>query len=382
MIAYKFKIKRPAKAIVNKFEQHLDLCRELYNCALQERIGAYQINQISLNYYSQSNQLSDIKKCRTEFQNIHSQILQDVLKRLDKTFKAFFGRVRRQEKAGFPRFKGKNFFNSFTFPQSGFFLQGDKLKLSKIGSFRIRLSQKVIGKVKTCTVKKEVSGWFVIFTLETQKEFLPKTGLAVGIDAGIENFMTLSNGEQIENCRYLEVSQKKIRVIQRSVARKRKGSASRRKAVIKLRKIHAKIKNQRNDFAHKISTRIVKEFDIIAIEKLNILGMSKGILAKQIHDVAWNNFFQKLKYKAENAGRSVVEVNPNGTSQTCICGARVEKTLAQRQHICLQCGYSNHRDIVSAKVILKLGLGLSLETLTYGNSHNVVSESLSIITSI
>jgi putative transposase len=144
-----------------------------------------------------------------------------------------------------------------------------------------------------------------------------------------------------------------LRVAQRNVSRKKKGSHSRRKAVVQLRKIHEKIKNQRNDVAHKLSTKLVKEYDLIAIEKLNILGMSKGILSKQIHDVAWNSFFQKLKYKAENAGKSVIEVNPNGTSQTCICGERVEKTLAQRHHTCLKCGYSNHRDIVSSQVILQ-----------------------------
>ena len=282
MKAFKFKIKRPSKTVVQKLDNTLDLTRELYNSALQERIGAYKERQISLNYYSQANQLAEIKEVCPELNNVHSQILQDVLKRLDKTFKAFFGRVKRGEKAGFPRFKGKNFFNSFCFPQSGFFLDGDKLTLSKIGKVKIHLSQTMLGKVKTCTVKKEVSGWFVVFTVETEKEVLPKTGLQVGIDAGIESFMTLSNGEQIENFKYFESAEKKLRRKQRSVAGKKKGSKSRKDAVINLRKTHEKIKNQRNDFAHKVSTKLVKEFDVIAIENLNILGMSKGILAKQI----------------------------------------------------------------------------------------------------
>ncbi len=357
MKAFKFKIKRPSQAVVAKFENTLDLTRELYNCALQERIGAYKECQISLNYYSQANQLAEIKESRTEFNNVHSQILQDTLKRLDKTFKSFFGRVKRGEKAGFPRYKGKNFFHSFTFPQSGFRIDGDKLTLSKIGKFKIHLSQTMIGKVKTCTIKREVSGWFVIFTVETEKVLLEKTGLQVGIDAGIESFMTLSNGEQIPNFKYFESSQKELRVKQRSVARKKKGSKSRKDAVIQLRKVHEKIKNQRNDFAHQVSTKLVKNFDVIAIEDLNIKRMSRGILSKQIHDVAWNNFFQKIEYKAECAGKKLIKVNPNGTSQTCICGARVEKTLAQRWHHCLECGYSNHRDIVSAKVILERAVG-------------------------
>lgn len=306
MKAFKFKIKRPSQAIVHKLINTLDLTRELYNCALQERIGAYKEQNISLNYYLQANQLAEIKESRIEFENVHSQILQDVLKRLDKTFKAFFGRVKRGEKAGFPRFKGKNWFNSFTFPQSGFRLDGDKLKLSKIGKVKIHLSQTVLGKVKTCTIKREVSDWFVIFTVENIREILPKTNEFVGIDAGIESFMTLSNGEQIPNFKYFESSHKELRRKQRSVARKKKGSQSRKDAVTNLRKTHEKIKNQRNDFAHKLSTRLVKEFDLIAIEDLNILGMSRGILSKQIHDVAWNSFFQKLEYKAENALRQEV----------------------------------------------------------------------------
>lgn len=382
MKAYKFKIRRPSKAIITKFEQTLDLCRELYNAALQERRDAYKLNRISLSYIDQANQLKEIKQVREDLKSVYSQVLQDVLKRLDKTFKAFFGRVKRGEKTGFPRFKGQSRFSSFCFPQSGFRLDGDKLTLSKIGKMRIRLSRKMQGEVKTCTIKREISGWFVIFTVETEKEVLPRTGKSVGIDAGIENFMTFSNGEQIENHKYFEKSQNKLRVAQRAVARKKKGSEQRKKAVKKLQKIHQKIKNQRNDFAHKLSTRIVREFDFIAIEKLNINGMSKSFLAKQIHDVAWSNFFEKLRYKAEDAGRKLQEVNPNGTSQTCICGETVKKKLSVRQHNCVQCGYSEHRDIVSAKVILKLGLGHSLKDETYAVGQSVSLESSSITASV
>ena len=360
MKAYKFKIRRPGKAIVAKFEEHRDLCRELYNSGLRERIDAYKINQVSITYQDQQNQLPEIKKIREDLNLIYSQVLQDTLKRLDKTFKSFFSRVKKGERrVGFPRFKSKNRYDSFTFPQANgsFRLEGNNLYLSKIGKVKVHLSQNILGKVKTCTIKNEVTGWFVILTVETERVLLEKTGLQVGIDAGIENFITLSNGEQIENFKYFESSQKELKRKQRSVARKKKGSKSRKDAIIGLRQVHQKIKNQRNDFAHKVSRRLVKDFDLIAIEDLNIKGLAKGMLAKQIHDVAWNSFFQKLEYKAENAGRKLVKVNPNGTSQTCICGAKVNKTLAQRWHQCLECGYSNHRDIVSAKVILNRAVG-------------------------
>ena len=382
MKAYKFKLKT-SQTVRDKLELTLNLCRELYNSALRERIDAYRINHVSVSYQDQQNQLPEIKLIRDDLKAVYSQVLQDALKRLDKTFAAFFGRVNRGEKAGFPRFKSQNRYDSFTFPSAsgGYRLDGNDLFLSKIGKVKIRLSRAMVGKVKTLTIKREVSGWFAIFTVETEKEILPKTGKSIGIDAGIESFMTLSDGTQIENFKYFEASQKQLRVAGRKVSRRKKSSNQRRKAVLRLRKIHAQIKNQRNDFAHKVSTNLVKEYDLIAIENLNILGMSKGILAKEIHDVAWNSFYQKLKYKAENAGKSVVEVNPNGTSQTCICGARVEKTLAQRQHICLKCGHSEHRDIVSAKVILSRA-GQTRKDVTYAVGQSVSLESPSIITSI
>lgn len=384
MKAYKFKIRRPSKMIVQRFEQTISVCRELYNSGLRERIDAYKINRISISYQDQQNQLPEIKLIRDDLKDVYSQVLQDALKRLDKTFKAFFSRIKKGEKKiGFPRFKGANRYDSFTFPQAtgGFRLDGNSLYLSKIGKVKIRLSQTMQGKVKTLTIKREVSGWFAIFTVETKKEILPKTGKSIGIDAGIENFLTLSDGTQIENFKYFETSQKRLRVAQRRVSRRKKGSNQRRKAVFGLRKIHEQIKNQRNDFAHKVSTQIVKNFDVIAIEDLNILGMSKGILSKQIHDVAWNSFFQKLTYKAENAGKKLIKVNPNGTSQTCICGETVKKTLAVRHHKCLKCGYSNHRDIVSAKVILSRA-GLTRKDIKLAVAPCLSLESPSITASV
>jgi len=378
MKAYKFKIRRPSKTIVQKFEQHLLICRELYNSALRERIDAYELSKISISYQDQQNQLPEIKLIRDDLKTVYSQVLQDVLKRVDKTFAAFFGRVKRGEKAGFPRFKkGQKRYVSFTFPQAtgGFRLDDDTLHLSKIGKVKIRLSRLMQGKVKTLTIKREVSGWFAIFTVETENEILPKTGKFIGIDAGIESFMTLSDGTQIENFRFFERTQKQLRRAQRKVSRRKKFSNGWKRANKQVSKIHAKIKNQRNDFQHKISTKLVKDFDLIAIEKLNILGMSKGILSKQINDVAWSNFFNMLHYKAENADKKIIEVNPNGTSQICICGKRVEKKLNIRTHICGKCGYKNHRDIVSAQVILKLGLGYSLKDLTYLNRESVSLES-------
>ena len=365
--AYRFKIKRPSKVVVQRLEQTLDLCRELYNAALQERRDAWRLNRVSIKYFDQSKQLPDIKSVRDDLKTVYGQVLQDVLRRLDKAFSGFYRRVKIGEKAGFPRFKGKNSFDSFCYPQIGYNLENTRLTLAKIGSMKIHLSRPIIGKIKNCTIKREVDGWYVIFTVETTNTLLPKTGKQIGIDVGIESFATLSDGTQIENHKFSQSLHKKLRAAQRRVSRRKKGSNCRLKAVKQLSKIHLKIKNQRNDFTHKLSTKLVSENDLIAIEKLKINQMVKGLFSKQIHDAAWSSFFHKLKYKAENAGKSVIEVNPNGTSQTCVCGETVRKDLSIRWHHCNLCGLSEHRDIVSAKVILKLGLGQSLKDSTYAS---------------
>lgn len=376
MKSFKYKAFTPNKQIAGKLNSCLSLCCELYNAALQERRDAFKLNRVSLNYFDQANQLADIKDIRDDLTEIHSQVLQDILKRVDKTFKSFFARIKRGEKAGFPRFKSAKRFDSFCFPQSGFKLVGNRLMLSKIGTVRLRLSRPIEGKIKTCTIKREVSGWFVIFTVENEIKPLPKTNLAVGLDAGIESFVTLSDGTQIDNFKYYESTQKKLRRAQRKVSRRKKGSNQRRKAVNHLRKIHAKIQNQRNDFQHQVSTMLVKQYDLIAIEDLNIVGLSKGILSKQVHDVAWSGFFQKLKYKAENADKMLIEIQPHFTSQDCsACGERVKKDLSVRVHHCLKCGLRLHRDHNAAKNILNKAVGQTVESVKWNNSSCLLSES-------
>ena len=247
MKSYKFKIKT-SKTVQNKFEQTLNLCRELYNSAVQERRDAWKLNHISINYHIQRAQLPAIKEIRPEIEEIYSQILQDVLRRVSKTFDAYFRRISRNEKAGYPRFKGKNFFDSFTYVQSGFKLIGNKLRLSKIGSMRIRLSREIVGTIKTCTIKREVSGWFVIFTVEDEPVRLPSSNKAIGIDVGLENYATYTEGKPTPNPRFFETLQTVVRVAQRKVSRRKKGGHRRRQAVLHLRKVHQKIKDFQNDW--------------------------------------------------------------------------------------------------------------------------------------
>lgn len=348
-------------AFESNCEKTLDVCRELYNASLQERRDAYAIGHVSINYHDQRVQLPDIKTIRPDVGDVYSQVLQDVLRRCQKAFDAFFRRCQAGEAPGYPRFKGKFRYNSFTYPQSGFRLEDDKLHLSKIGSCRVRLSRPIEGTIKTCTIKREADGWYVVFAVEeNQSRFIPKTGEAVGIDVGIESFATMSTGEQIDNPRILRAAESKLKTAQRKVSRRaNKRSNRRRKAVKLLAKKHQKVNRQRADFHHKTALNIIRENDVIAVESLNIAGMMKNHhLAKAIADVAWCTFFLILSSKAANAGRQVLKVAAQFTSQDCSqCGERVRKSLAVREHRCVACGFVASRDHNAAINIKNKGTG-------------------------
>lgn len=353
MRAYKFKLK-PNKAFASQCELTLNVCRELYNAGLHERRDAFNTCRMSVTFHKQVNQLPAIKLIREDARAVHSQVLQDTLRRLSKAFAAFFRRVKNGEEPGYPRFKGKPRFNSFTYPQSGFRLDGDKLILSKIGSCRIRLSRQIEGRIKTCSIKRQVDGWFVIFTAETPAKPLPKTGASVGIDVGIENYATLSTGEVIDNPKCLRESERELKIAQRQVSKKKRRGSNRQKAARMLARKHLKVANQRRDFLHKLANQLTSKFDEIAVEDLNIKGLLKNHhLAKSISDAAWNTFLTILIAKAENAGRRVWKVAAAFTSQDCSgCGERVKKSLADREHRCIGCGLVLHRDHNAAINIL------------------------------
>lgn len=360
MKTYKYRL-YPTKAQKQKLDENLNLCRVLYNTALSQRKTAYRQQRISLNYYDQASELKEVKECLPEYKYIHSQVLQDVLKRVDKAFQNFFRRVKLGEKPGYPRFKGYGWYDSFTYPQSGFSLSDNskgsqRLKLSKFGSIKIKLHRAIKGKIKTCSIKRELDNWYVCFSCEVQPEPLLKTQKSVGIDVGIEKYATLSDGTLIENPRFFRESEAKLKREQRKLSRKQKGSNSRKKQKIKLAKIHRKIKNQRKDFLQKLSTWLIRNYDTIALENLQISNMLKNHnLAKSISDASWSMFAEYLSYKAESAGRKVIFVNPRNTSQICSnCGVIVKKTLATRTHRC-SCGLILDRDVNAAINILRLG---------------------------
>lgn len=353
MKAYKYKL-RTNKQFVENAEKTLDVCRELYNASIQERRDAWKMNRVSLNYYSQCVQLPAIKKDRDDLNEVYSQVLQDVLRRSDKAFDGFFRRCKTGEKPGYPRFKGKDRYDSFTYPQSGFRLEGDKLHLSKIGSVRIRLSRSIEGTIKTCQIKRERDGWYVIFTVEpNQSKYLPKTGKTVGIDVGLEKFAVLSTGEHIDNPRFFRKSEDELAKAQQKLATKKKGSGKRRAAKKIVSKVYRKVANRRKDFAHKEVNNLLKNYDGIGLEKLNVKGLHQSNLAKSVSDVGWTIFTSILQYKAEEAGRTVVFVDPKYTSQDCsCCGHRKKLALSDRVYHCDNCGLEIDRDHNAAKNIL------------------------------
>lgn len=371
---FKFRL-YPAKAqAVLLTEQLGEACR-LYNGALQERRDAWRINRESINYFAQANQLKEIRAAGDlNLQNFSA--CQDVLRRVDKTFKAFFARCKRGEKAGFPRFKSHTRFGSITFPSygDGCKLVDSKLRLQGVGLVKVKLHRPVEGTIKTLTVKREAGRWHACLSVECEAELLPESTVSVGVDVGLSHFAILSDGTEIENPRYYREAQQRLRRAQRKMARRKKGSHRRRKAVQLLQKAHAHVKNQRGDFHHKVSRRLVNHYGHIAVEDLNVLGLAKGMLAKSVSDAGWGQFLNMIAYKAACAGRNFIRVNPRGTTQKCSgCGSHVPKTLSQRVHTCV-CGLELSRDLNAARNILKLRLGLSLQSVTCADGQSVLWE--------
>jgi putative transposase len=356
--AFKYRLYPTKKQAALLDEQLAEACR-LYNAAVQERRDAWKMRKTRITYYQQSKQLKDIRAvgdlCLANYTSC-----QDVLRRVDKTFQAFFHRVKARQKAGYPRFKSLTRFHSYTFPKYG---NGCKLRANKklyimgVGELKIKLHRDVAGEIKTVTLTKSCGKWDVCFSvIVPSPEPLPPTGNATGIDVGLTSFAVLSDGTTIKNPRYFQTAQAKLRRVQRRVSRRKKPSNRRRKAVKQLTRLHRHIRNQRSDFHHQAARQLINHYDVIAHEKLNITGLARSRVAKPIADVGWGRFLSILSDKAAEAGRELVRVNPKGTSQRCICSAPVPKTLAVRWHHCPRCQLSVSRDHAAALEILRLGL--------------------------
>jgi len=374
---YKYRI-YPQKATEQKLYFVLNRCRELYNAALSERKDAYQYAGKSISYYDQQNDLPEIKaEIRQEYQDIAAHVLQDALRRLDRAFQSFFRRCKTGENPGFPRFQGRNRYDSFTYPDgAGWKFDGQYLHLTKIGKVKVKLHRPLTGKIKIVTIKREVDHWYVTFSCEVEEpEKLPVSYEDVGIDLGVTHLATLSNGEMIEHPRYYRKAQKRLVKRQQALSLKKHGSHRRDKARKLVAKAHRTISRQRRDFQHKASKQLVERYQVLVFEDIKTGNLTrkpkpkqdengrylpngasaKGGLNKSILDAGWGTFVSMCTYKAACAGRTLIKVDPRFTSQVCSgCGQVRKKDLSERWHSC-DCGTELDRDVNSAINILERG---------------------------
>ena len=340
------------------------LAKELYNILLGEAKQHYKTTGRSFTRNMMNLRITKLKKEHTEFVSLYAQVLHNISDRVWKAYTNFFRRVKEKRggkkiKAGFPRVK--KFVVSITYPQSkGFKLEGNKLCLPKIGNIPIILHRPLEGKVKTLTIKcPKNMEWYAAFATEAGSEQANPNGKpSVGIDLGLTNYATLSDGTVIQNMHFSKQNVAKTRRLQRRISRKVKGSRNRRKAVSRFARFSNHIVQRRHDFLHKLSHQLVSSYGLIAYEKLSVENMVKNHrLAGAIQDVGWGRFASMLSYKAESAGCRAVEVNSKDTTTTCSnCGAKKPMPLSTRTYICEKCGLVLGRDLNSAKVILARGL--------------------------
>lgn len=339
------------------------LC-ELYNAALQHRRDAYRKAGESVSAYSQMRELVGVRVVRPEYAEIHTHLLQDAITRLDRAYRAFFRRVKSGDAPGFPRFKPSRRYRTFTFKDAAnhngvrVLAGGKRVKLAGIGNVKVKLHRPIEGRIKQASITLSGDGhWYVAFVCDdVPAKPLANTGRTVGIDVGITTFAALSDGTMVDNPRPYEAAHDGLARAQRRVSRRKRGSKRRRRAVTLLAKQAARVQRVRLDFHHKTARAIVDTFDSIAVEDLNIKGLARMRLAKQVHDAAWAQFTTILANKAESAGREFYRVDPRGTSQQCSgCLVRVPKGLHVRVHACPHCGLVEDRDVNAARNVQRRG---------------------------
>jgi len=364
---YRYRLS-PTRAQDAALRKTCGMLRELYNAALQEKRDAYAKTGKSPGCYRQQKELVEVRAVRPEFAALHTHLLQDALTRLDRAYKAFFRRCKNGEKPGFPRFKGRGRYTSFTFKDAANgcgakMVAGEKrVRLTGIGKVKIKLHRPYEGTLKQVTVSLDGDGhWYACLACDDlPTKPLPSTGKSVGIDVGLTTFATFSDDRpSVQNPRPLRTAQASVARAQRVVSKRKRGSKRRRKAVAILAKQHAHVRNARRDFHHKTARSIVRDYDSISVEKLNVKGLARSMLAKSVADVGWGQFLSILAAKAEEAGREYNEANPAGTTVNCsACGEAVPKSLWTRVHDCPRCGLVLCRDKNAARNIERLGRSL------------------------
>ncbi len=388
---------RPSGRQVASLNAMLGDHRALYNAALQERRDAYRHpSRTTVRYGDQSAQLKDIRAYDTDHARWSFSSQQATLRRLNLAFAAFFRRVKAGETPGYPRFQGAGHFDTVTWPVDGDGCRWDSqpehpsqtfIRLQGVGHVKVHQHRPVLGTVKTLSVTRDGNRWYLALSCDDVPAVpLEPTGAVVGIDMGVASLATTADGRHVGNPRFLQRSADRLAAAQRDLSRKKRGSRRRRKAVARVARQHRAVARQRADLAHKTALELVRDHDLIAVEKLNIKGMvrraqpkpdpdrpgqflpngqaAKSGLNKSIHDAGWGVFLDVLRAKAESAGRTVVEVNARHTSQRCAeCGhVAKENRPTQATFLCVQCGHSAHAGENAAVNILRAGLALQVAT--------------------
>jgi putative transposase len=377
--AFKYRL-YPNRSQVEALEAMLETHRRLYNDALAERKDVYESEERSVSYGEQSGKLKEARESNQFLAATNFSSTQATLRRLDRAFKAFFRRAKSGEAPGYPRFKGRDRFDTVEFPSYG---NGCRLKdngrlyLQHVGHIKVKLHRPTVGTIKTVSVKRQCGKWYVVFVCDIGDAPEPiAEGPAVGIDLGLKSFLATDGGESVSPPQHYRKAQKRLRRASRTLSRRVKGSARRRKARQRVARLHEKVANQRRDFHHKTARKLVDSHGLIAHEALNVKGIARSRLAKSTHDAGWAQFVNILASKAAEAGVRVVAVDPRNTTQACsACGAlpEVKKKLSDRTHSC-PCGYVADRDVNAALNIKRLGL--SLRDKTYRSTESVSREAV------
>lgn len=356
MRAYKYRI-YPNEAQKELISKHFGCSRFVYNWGLENKIKAYQQDKKTLSCFDLINRLKGLKAENEWLKEVDSQSLQMALRNLDNAYTRFF-----REKKGFPKFHSKqNNRQSYQIPQRCEILN-KSVKIPKLGVVRAKVHRDFTAKAGTWTISKNPSGQYFVSIITDERPCLKrKSGNQIGIDLGIKTFATCSNGEKISNPKWLRKKSKHLAFVQRQASHKTIGSQNRKKANLKIAKVHQKIVNQREDWQHKRSAKLVSENQVICLEDLNVSNMLKNHkLARAIQECAWSSFVNKLEYKAEWYGAQIVKIGRfEPSSKICSCGEiNHELTLADRVWTCKKCGRTHDRDLLASQNILKFGMKL------------------------
>ena len=382
-LSYKYRL-YPTREQAEVLQKNLNFCCFLYNCALQERNDHYKKFGTGVSYGKQSAQLPEIKiEFAEQTQTIYSQSLQQVLKRLDGSYQNFFRRVKAgADKVGFPRYRSSDRFRSLVFPQADLksggvkLLENGKLQVSKLpGELKVKWHRPFQGRCKQVIIKKQGDKFYLVLSCDdVPQELIAKTGKTIAIDLGLTAFITADDGTKFHHPKPYKTAKEKLKFLQQKLAAKQRGSSNRKRAKQSLARAYERVSNIRDNFLHKVAKQLLVENDTVIIEKLNVKGMleAKGscgagfeVKKENIQDASWGSFAALLSYKAERAGKILIEVDPRNTSKMCSCcgNVKLDLTLRDREYHCEPCGLAIDRDLNAAKNIRRLGTSLAADKL-------------------